>query len=401
MSTHIKSAVFTPARIGGLTLKNRLIRAGCYEGLARNGDITDELIEHHRRLAAGGIAMTTLGYLAVSADGRGFAHELWTRPELEPQFSRFTKRVHAAGVAVSVQLVHCGFFSNPSVIGRRPLGASAKLCTYRGAVCVGMTPVQIAEKVADFARAARMVKDAGFDALELHAGHGYLLSQFLSPWTNHRRDGFGGSLGNRMRFPAAVVRAVRDAVGPDFPVLVKLNQHDGFRGGLELDEAVEVARCFEREGASALVPSCGFTARTSLYMMRGSVPAREMAANGPNAVARLATQVFAGLFVQRYPFAPLFLFDGSRRIADAVRIPVVYVGGVLSLGDMEKALAAGFPFVQIGRSTVRDPEFPRRLRSGEVTESDCDQCNRCIAAMDAAGVECVSAKLGLLPRDPW
>jgi 2,4-dienoyl-CoA reductase-like NADH-dependent reductase (Old Yellow Enzyme family) len=401
MSTLVRSDVFTPARIGGLALKNRLLRAGCYEGLARSGDITDALIEHHRRLAAGGIAMTTLGYLAVSADGRGFAHELYARPELAPQLRRFTDSVHAAGTAASVQLVHCGFFSNPSVIGKRPLGASRKLCMYRGAVCTEMTPAQIEEKVADFSRAARMMKDAGFDAVELHAGHGYLLSQFLSPWTNRRRDGYGGSLENRLRFPAAVVRAMRTAVGPDFPVLVKLNQRDGFLGGLELDEAVETARRFEREGASALVPSCGFTARTSLYMMRGRVPAREMAANVPNPAGRLATRVFARLFVQRYPFAPLFLLEGSRRIRDAVRIPVVYVGGALSLGQIEKVLEIGFPFIQIGRSTVRDPDFPRRLQSGEVTESDCDQCNRCIAAMDAEGVECVSARLGLVPRDAW
>lgn len=402
MSAHRDSDVFTPARIGGLVLKNRLIRAGCYEGLARNGDITDELVEHHRKLAAGGIAMTTLGYLAVSADGRGFAHELWARPALAPQLRRFSDSVHGAGAAASVQLVHCGFFSNPSVIGRRPLGASPKLCLYRGAVCAEMTRGEIDEKVADFACAARQVKDAGFDALELHAGHGYLLSQFLSPWTNRRRDEYGGSLENRLRFPAAVVRAVRAAVGPDFPVLVKLNQRDGFPGGLELDEAVEAARRFEQEGASALVPSCGFTSRaSSLYMMRGRVPVREMAANGPNAAVRIATRIFGGVFARRYPFEPLFLLDGSRRISGAVRIPVVYVGGALSLGHMEQALAAGCPFVQIGRPTIRDPELPRRLQAGEVAESDCDQCNRCVAAMDASGVDCVSARLGLLPRDAW
>lgn len=394
--------IFTGARIGGLALPNRLIRAGCYEGLARGGEITDGLIEHHRRLAAGGIAMTTLGYLAVSADGRGFAHELWARPDLAPKLRRFADVVHGAGAAASVQLVHCGFFSSPSVIGRRPLGASPKLCLYRGAVCTGMTPAEIDEKVAAFARAARLVKGAGFDALELHAGHGYLLSQFLSPWTNRRRDEYGGSLENRLRFPAAVIRAVREAVGPDFPVLVKLNQRDGFRGGLELDEAVETARRFEREGAGALVPSCGFTAKpSSLYMMRGRVPIREMAANGPTPAVRLATRLFGGVFARRYPFAPMFLLEGTRRIRQAVSIPVVYVGGALSLGDMEKALEAGCTFVQIGRPTIRDPDFPRRLRSGEVTESDCDQCNRCVAAMDASGVECTSARMGLLPRDAW
>jgi len=400
MKTQTKSPLFTPARIGGLELPNRLIRAGCYEGLARGGTITDELIGHHRRLAAGGIAMTTLGYLAVSADGRGFAHELWARPELGPQLRRFTDAVHAAGAAASVQLVHCGFFSNPSVIGKRPLGASVRFCMYRGAVCAEMTARQIDEKTADFARAARLAKDNGFDAVELHAGHGYLLSQFLSPWTNRRRDAFGGSLENRLRFPAAVVRAVREEVGPDFPVLVKLNQRDGFPGGVEIDEAVEIARRFEREGASALVPSCGFTARySSLYMMRGNVPVREMAANGPNAAVRIATRLFGGVFARRYPFAPLFLLEGTLRIRGAVRIPVVYVGGAWTLADMEKVLAAGCPFVQIGRPTIRDPELPNRLCSGEVAESDCDQCNRCVAAMDAAGVECVSARLGLLPRD--
>lgn len=396
------SEVFTPARIGGLTLPHRVIRAGCYEGLARGGNVTDELIEHHRQLAAGGLAMTTLGYCAVSFDGRGFADELWARPELVPQLERLAEAVHAAGSAISVQLVHCGFFSSPAVIGRRPLGASRQLCLYRGAVCEQMSPAQIEEKTADFARAASLAREAGLDAVELHAGHGYLLSQFLSPWTNRRRDRFGGSLENRLRFPAEVVRRVREAVGPDFPVLVKMNQRDGFRGGLELEEATTAARRFEAEGASALIPSCGFTARTSsLYMMRGNVPIREMSANQRDPLLRLGTRLFGRLMVQRYRFRPLFLLEGARRMAEAVRIPVVYVGGVLSREHMEEALRAGCRFVEVGRATVRGPAFVRRLRSGEIAESDCDQCNRCIAAMEGGGVRCISTELGLLPRDRW
>jgi 2,4-dienoyl-CoA reductase-like NADH-dependent reductase (Old Yellow Enzyme family) len=401
VSTRVRSEVFTPARIGGLTLRNRVLRSGCYEGLARGGNITEELIEHHRRLAAGGLAMTTLGYCAVSFDGRGFANELWARDELLPQLRRFTDTVHAAGSAASVQLVHCGFFSSPAVIGRTPLGASRRLCLYRAAVCDAMSADQIEEKTADFARAARLAREAGFDAVELHAGHGYLLSQFLSPWTNRRRDAYGDSLENRLRFPGAVVRRVREAVGPDFPILVKMNQTDGFRGGLELAEAVEAARCFERNGASALIPSCGFTARTPLYMMRGRVPVREMAANQRNPLVRIGTRLFGRLFVQRYRYEPLFLLEGTRRIASAVRVPVIYVGGALSLRHMEDALRAGCRFVQLGRATVRDPSLVLRLQSGEVTESDCDQCNRCIAAMDGGGVVCVSATRGLVPRDRW
>ena len=401
MSGKVASDVFTPARLDGLSLRNRVLRSGCYEGLARGGNVTEELIAHHRALAAGGIAMTTLGYCAVSSDGRGFANELWARDELLPQLRRFTESVHAEGAAASVQLVHCGFFSSPSVIGRAPLGASRKLCLYRGAVCDAMSPAQIEEKTADFARAARLAREAGFDAVELHAGHGYLLSQFLSPWTNRRRDAYGGTLERRLRFPAAVVSAVREAVGPGFPVLVKMNQSDGFRGGLELADAVEAARRFEREGASALVPSCGFTARTPLYMMRGRVPVREMAANQPHAIVRIGTSLFGRLLVQRYRYTPLFLLEGTRRIASAVRIPVIYVGGALSLGHMEEALRAGCRFVQLGRATVRDPALVRRMAAGEITESDCDQCNRCIAAMDGGGVTCVSAVRGLVPRDRW
>jgi 2,4-dienoyl-CoA reductase-like NADH-dependent reductase (Old Yellow Enzyme family) len=390
--------LFTPARIGGLQLANRMIRAGCYEGLARAGNVTPELIEHHRRLAAGGLSMTTLGYCAVSADGRAFPDELWARPELLPQLRRFTQSVHAAGAAASVQLVHCGFFASPAVIGRRPLGASRKLVLYRGAVCEAMSPAQIEAKAAAFADAARLAREAGFDAVELHAGHGYLLSQFLSPWANRRKDGYGESLENRLRFPAEVLRRVRAAVGADFPVLVKLNQRDGFTGGLELEEAVQAARAFEREGASALIPSCGFTARRPLYMMRGSVPVREMAANQPSPLLRLATRLFGKLFVPPDRYEPLFLLEGARRIREAVGIPVIYVGGVLSLEHMERALAAGCAFVQVGRATVRDPEFAAHLQEGRIRESDCDLCNRCIAAMEAGGVRCVSAESGLLPR---
>jgi 2,4-dienoyl-CoA reductase-like NADH-dependent reductase (Old Yellow Enzyme family) len=407
-----QDGIFSHGTIDGLRLRNRVIRAGCFEGLSPDGVVTDRLIEHHRALAAGGVAMTTVAYCAVSFDGRAFDSELWMREEILPGLRRLTDAVHAEGAAASIQLVHCGFFADRRVIGRKPVGASRKLCVYRMSFCRSMTAGEIEEKTAEFARAASMAKETGFDAVEIHAGHGYLLSQFLSPWTNRRDDEYGGSLENRLRFPAAVVRRVREAVGKGagtgtssrgrdqgYPILVKMNQRDGMKRGLEIDEAVEVARRFEAEGASALVPSCGFTAKTPLSMMRGNVPVREMAENRKDVFGRLNLRLFGRLFVQRYPFAPMFLIEGARRIRDAVGIPVVYVGGVLSLDRMEAAVAEGFPFIQIGRATVRDPAIVSKLRSGEIRESDCDQCNRCIAAMEAGGVYCVSAERGLMKRD--
>ena len=381
---------FSPVAIGGLTLRNRAVRAGCFEGMSPGGEVTEKLIEHHRRVAAGGVAMTTLSYCSVSKDGRAFGHELWMRPEILPQLRRFTAAVHAEGAAAAIRLGHCGFFASPRVIGRRPLGASPKLCLFRLSFCSEMTEDDIAEKIGDFAAAASLAKEAGFDAVEIHAGHGYLLSQFLSPWTNHRRDDYGGSLENRCRFPVEVVRAVRARVGADYPVVVKMNQRDGMRGGLELDEAVEVARSFEAAGASALVASCGFTAATPLFMLRGGRPVREMARAQANLLYKLSLALFGWVMVRRYSFEPLFLLEGARRVRDAVRIPVGYLGGALSREHVDSLIAEGFAFVQLGRATIRDPDFVNNLAGGKVSASDCDHCNRCVAAMSAHGVECVS-----------
>jgi 2,4-dienoyl-CoA reductase-like NADH-dependent reductase (Old Yellow Enzyme family) len=387
---------FARAKLAELGLRNRIIRAGCFEGMCQGGTVTNALIEHHRALAAGGVAMTTVGYCAISPEGRAFEHELWMRRELVPDLRRLTDAVHREGSAASIQLVHCGFFASRAVIGERPLGASPQWCLYRMSRCSAMTETQIEEKIASFATAATLARESGFDAVEIHAGHGYLLSQFLSPWTNHRRDEYGGSLENRLRFPVAVIRRVRRSLGPDFPILVKMNQRDGMQGGLELEEAVQVARRFEAAGASALVPSAGFTAKTPLYMMRGHVPAKEMAANQANVLSRAGLLLFGRLMVQEYPFEATFLLEGACQIADAVRIPVVYVGGVLSRADMERVLRAGPEFLQVGRATVRDPDFVARLERGDIERSDCDHCNRCIASMDAGGVTCVSHEKGLL-----
>jgi len=365
-----------------------VVRAGCFEGLSAHGEVSERLIEHHRRVAAGGVGMTTLSYCSVSCDGRAFGHELWMRPDLLPGLRRFADAVHAEGAAASIQLGHCGFFAAPRVIGRRPLGASRKLCLFRLSYCRSMTEADIEEKTQDFVRAALLAREAGFDAVELHAGHGYLLSQFLSPWTNRRDDRYGGSMRNRLRFPVQVVTRVREALGDGFPVLVKMNQRDGMKGGLELDEAVEAAVAFEAAGARALVPSCGFTARTPLYMLRGDVPTLEFARAQEKLVTKIGMAMFGRMLVQRYPYTPRFLLEGARRIRDAVDIPVGYIGGVESLQEMDELVAEGFGFVQVGRATIRDPEFVRHLASGVLTGTDCDHCNRCIASMSVDGVRC-------------
>ena len=383
---------FSPAHLGSLKLRNRMIRSGCYEGYCRTGKVTEELIKHHRRTAEGGVAMTTLAYGCVVPEGRTFADQIVIGPESVTGLKKLADVVHGEGAAISIQLTHGGYFADPKVIGRRPLGVSKVFNNFRFTSPDPMNSAEITSVIDAFGNAAHLVREAGFDAVEIHAGHGYLLSQFLSPYTNRRDDDWGGSPERRLRLPVAVIESVRKAVGEDFPVLVKMNVRDGISGGLEIEEAVGVAVAFEEAGATALIPSCGFTSKTPFMMLRGNVPVKEMARNRPTFSERIATRLFGRFMVQTYPYEPLFLHEPAGRILNAVSIPVVYVGGVVSGSGIRQLMDEGFSFVQIGRATIRDPDFPKKLASGEIEESDCDICNRCVAAMDGGGVVCVTAE---------
>jgi 2,4-dienoyl-CoA reductase-like NADH-dependent reductase (Old Yellow Enzyme family) len=393
------SKIFIPGRIGNLELRNRIIRSGCFEGMSPHATPSDELTKHHRNVAAGGTAMTTVSYCSVSDDGVAFGHEIWMRPEIIPQLKKLTDAVHKEGAAASIQLGHCGFFANKSAIGKTPIGPSRKLCLFRYSICREMTEEDMQRVIEDFGKAAKMAIEAGFDAVEIHAGHGYLLSQFLSPWTNKRKDEYGGTLENRLRFPASVIKHVRETVGDGYPVIVKMNCNDGFKNGLTIDEAIEAAKCFEAAGASALVPSCGFTARTSFFMMRGQLPIREYIKSEKNPVTKTGMALFGRFIVKEVPFKELFLFEQARRIKDAVKIPVIYIGGVCSLDNMNTLTQEGFEFVQVGRAIVRDPDFVNKLKNGEIHSSDCDHCNRCVAEMAANGLKCAADNKGLKKKD--
>jgi 2,4-dienoyl-CoA reductase-like NADH-dependent reductase (Old Yellow Enzyme family) len=314
---------------------------------------------------------------------------MWMREEILPTLERMTEAIHQGGAAASIQLGHCGFFADPKITKTRALGPSRKFCTYRGAFSREMSEEDMARVREDFGTAALMARGAGFDAVELHGGHGYLLSQFLSPWTNMRRDDYGGSLGNRMRFPMSVIERVRERVGPGFPVLVKMNLRDGFKGGVEVDDAIEVAKGYETAGASALVLSCGFTSRTPLYMLRGKVPIMGFVKAVDGFLAKVGMLLFGRFMVQYYPFKELFLLEKARKVRGAVNMPLVLIGGVCSLANMKTAMDEGFDFVQIGRATIRDPHIILKMERGEVQSSDCDHCNRCVGEINSGPVRCV------------
>ena len=399
MQQKTQPKVFTPGKIGSLQLRNRTIRAGCFEGLCPNATPGEALLKHHQAVAHGGIGMTTVSYCAVAKDGAAFGHEMWMRPEIMPNLKKMTDAIHAEGAAASVQLGHCGFFANKSATGCTPIGPSRKFCMFRYSISRAMSEDDMNRVREDFGKAAQMARQAGFDAIEIHSGHGYLLSQFLSPWTNSRKDQYGGSLENRMRYPASVIQHVRKVMGSDFPILVKMNTEDCFKGGLTVDESVQVAKRFEEAGASALIPSCGFTARTSFHMMRGGLPMWEYIKYDKNYINKIGMGLFGKLILKRVDFKEMFLFDQSKRIMHAVKIPVVYVGGVCSIDNMAQAMNEGFEFVELGRATIKDPNIVNKMISGEVTATDCDHCNKCVAEMSSPnGVKCVCNELALAKK---
>jgi len=243
----VPAQVFEPATLGPITLRNRIIKAATFEGVMPDGLVSDKLIEFHRRVASGGVGMTTVAYLAVSPEGRTDKRCIHLRPEAVEGLRRLTDEIHDHGAAAAAQVGHAGPVANSRSNGAPALAPSGGFSPM-GSRLRGATEADIDRITEDYRRGAGLVLEAGFDCIEIHLGHNYLLSAFLSPKLNRRTDRFGGSLENRARFARQVVEAVRGAVGDRMAVTAKLNMADGVPGGLWLDESVDVARMLESDG---------------------------------------------------------------------------------------------------------------------------------------------------------
>jgi 2,4-dienoyl-CoA reductase-like NADH-dependent reductase (Old Yellow Enzyme family) len=395
MSERAQMRVFTPARLGPLELRNRVVKCGTNEGMSRDGLVTDPLVAWHREFAAGGVAMTTLAYCSVTSEGRTFKHQMWMRDEALPGLRELTDAIHAEGARAAIQLGHAGWFASPHAMGQRPVGPSRTFSPHAQTFARAMDEAEFDRLTRGFAEATRMAVEAGFDGIEVHLGHGYLLSQFLCPWNNRRTDQWGGSLENRARFPRQVLRAVREAAGGEAAVWAKLNMEDGFQGGLTLDEGVQVARWIEADGSmDALQLTGGHTSRTPFFLMRGDVPLKEMIANQQHRLARIGMRFFARKFIRPYPFEEAFFLPLARRFREAVSMPLMLLGGVTRLDTMEAALEEGFDFLAMGRALIRDPDLVQRMRTGELDRSRCVPCNLCMVEMERGGTRCVLRETG-------
>ncbi|MEE1233402.1 MAG: NADH:flavin oxidoreductase [Phocaeicola sp.] len=384
-----KSILFTPASIGPLTLRNRTIRSAAFESMCPGNAPSEQLLNYHRSVAAGGVGMTTVAYAAVTRSGLSFDRQLWMRKEIIPGLRKVTDAIHQEGAAASIQLGHCGNMSHKKICGETPVGACSGFNLYSPTFVRGLQKDELHQLAKAYGNAVRLSKEAGFDAVEIHAGHGYLISQFLSPYTNHRKDEYGGTLENRMRFMNEVMEEVTRAAGNDTAILVKMNMRDGFKGGMEIDESLTVAQQLVKDGAQALVLSGGFVSKAPMYVMRGAMPIKTLTHYMESWWLKWGVRLAGHLMIPTVPFKEAYFLEDALQFRKHIKeIPLVYVGGLVSRKKIDEVLDSGFDFVQMGRALLNEPGFVNRMKEEEQARCNCKHSNYCIARMYTLDMAC-------------
>ena len=382
------SSLFTPNKLGPVTLRNRTIRSAAFESMGRHFGPTQQLKDYHVSVARGGAGMTTLAYAAVCRSGLSFDKQLWLRPEIVPGLRDITDAVHREGAAAGIQIGHCGNMTHLTTAGQIPIGASTGFNLYAYTPVRGMRAGEIEQVARDFGRAVHTAHDAGFDSVEVHAGHGYLISQFLSPYPTRRRDESGGSLENRMRFMKICMQEAMEAAGSYMAVLVKTNMRDGFRGGLEIDDCIEVARNLEACGAHALVLSGGFVSRAPMYVMRGQMPIRTLTYYMKQLWLKAGVKLAGRWMIPSVPFREAYFYEDALQFRKALKLPLVYVGGLVSREKIDMVLDSGFECVAMARALINEPDFVNRMKERGELRCGCEHTNYCIARMYSAEMAC-------------
>jgi 2,4-dienoyl-CoA reductase-like NADH-dependent reductase (Old Yellow Enzyme family) len=380
--------VFAPASLGPLRLRNRVIKAATFEGMTRGGLVSADLVDFHRQVAAGGVGMSTVAYLAVAPEGRTDRHQVHWRAEALPGLRKLTDAIHAEGAAASAQIGHAGPVADGRSNRLPALSPHRMFSPLSLQFTKAATEADLGRIVRAHADAARMAIEAGFDAVEIHLGHNYLASAFLSPRLNRRRDEYGGSLANRARFSRAVARAVRDAVGDRIAILAKLNLDDGVRRGLHIDESIQVAQWLESDGSlDALEMTAGSSLLNPMYLFKGPAPLREFAAAMRQPV-RTGVRLFGRTRLHSYPYQDGYLLADAKRVRAAISLPMVLLGGVTDRAVMDEAMRSGFQFVAMARALLREPDLVKRLQAEPTGRSLCSHCNRCMPTI-YSGTRCV------------
>jgi 2,4-dienoyl-CoA reductase-like NADH-dependent reductase (Old Yellow Enzyme family) len=380
--------VFAPAKLGPLTLRNRVIKAATFEARTPGALVTDDLIEYHRLPAAGGVGMTTVAYCAVSPGGRTGGNQIWMRPEAVPGLRRLTKAIHAEGAAVSAQIGHAG----PVADARSNKATALAPVRFFNPIAMRFakkaTREDIDDVIAAHANAALLAIDAGFDAVEVHLGHNYLASAFLSPLINRRDDEFGGSLENRAKLARGIVMAVRRAVDMQgagrVAVTAKLNMADGVRRGITTDESLTTAKWLQDDGGlDAIELTAGSSLVNPMYLFRGDAPIKEFA-GAFKPPLRWGMRMTGKKFLRDYPYRDAYLLRDAKLFRAELTMPLILLGGITNRETMDLAMAEGFQFVAMARALLAEPDLINRIAADGArhsVRSACTHCNQCMPSV--------------------
>jgi len=344
--------LFEPITINGMVLKNRLVRTATAERMSpADGRFTQEMISLYKRLARGGVGLIITGHAYIHPLGRAERRMTGIHNDgLIPALKRLVGEVHKLKTKIVMQINHCGGRRDKDVGEETPIGPSTIEYKPLEIISRAMEPEEIEQVIDLFAQAARRVKNAGFDGVEIHSVHGYLINQFLSPVTNKREDSWGGSLDNRMRFLLEVYKRIRETVGKDYPVLARIPAGDFVEGGLTVEEALEVARKLSELGIDAIDLSGGLAG--SRY--------------------RKGRKDLLWMKKEAY-FRPY-----ARMVKKVTRVPVILVGGLRNPETMKKALEEETAdLIGLARPLIREPDFPNRIRRGDLRRAECVSCSNC------------------------
>ncbi|MCF0197806.1 MAG: NADH:flavin oxidoreductase [Bacteroidaceae bacterium] len=386
----MQNKIFEEAHIGPLTLRNRTIRSAAFESMCPGHEPSQQLYDYHTSVARGGVGMTTVAYAAVTESGLSFDRQLRMCPEIVPGLRHLTDGVHAEGAAASIQLGHCGNMSHRDICGCIPVGACNGFNLYSPTIVRGLRRDELKPLAQAFGASVRLAREAGFDCVEIHCGHGYLIDQFLNPYFNHRRDEFGGSLENRMRLMTMCMEEVMEAAGSDMAVVCKMNMRDGLKHpGTTIEESIEIARRLQSLGVHGLVLSGGLVSASPMYVMRGEMPLQTMTHYMDKWWLKYGVRACGRMMVPTVPYEEAyFLADALRFRRELPDATLIYVGGLVAGDKINEVLSHGFEAVQMARSLLNEPDFVNRLRDDAHHRCGCGHSNYCIGRMYTLEMAC-------------
>ena len=388
------SKLFTPYQLGPITLRNRIVRSAAFENMCRGNRPTQQLQDYHVSVARGGVGMTTVAYCAVDLSGVSFDGQLYVHDEILPDLKKLTDAIHAQGAKASIQMGHCGNMTHFYTCHCMPVSASNGFNLYSPTIHRRLKVSEIKALVKKFGESVDFARKAGFDCVEIHAGHAYLISQFISPRTNHRRDEYGGSFENRVRFMNEVLEEVMKHAGDDMAIVVKTNMWDDCWRGSDIEEGIKIAKEIAKHKVHGIVLSGGTVSRSPMTILGGAMPNKTLAHYMDMKSfwwlkAALNIPGVAPIMMPTSPFKELYFMEKAKRFQQEITdVPLIYGGGVQSGDNCQQIMDEGFELFQIAHVLIKDHDFVKHVQENPHYHAGCGRSNYCVGRMYTIDMKC-------------